>query len=617
MRCVQCGAELRPNARFCNTCGAHQPELADAADATDATDASETPAAGAGRRKRPPRVPRVLDDDANARGEDDSQRAVDTAGPQAVSADAEAEAPVALATDRLPELAHAHDGAENAGMPEASPAGESEPQPLDWADAETIESSTVLSPAGPRVTVPTRPVRSGAGGQTGMPALDDLAKPASSGTRERAPAGAAGESWEDGLPWPLPPSIIVGGRYRVEALVSASPDPASGENVYTVTDLQGYERCWSCGTRYDASAGTDRFCRECGADMLAREYVMRERQLSPTADTTDPADAASAAAPVAETKETSAAEAAQAPSETAATDDAEERSFTQGARAYHVAPKASAAPAFPRGVHLVYGAATDVGASRPGEDNEDSLGVLSLGLAHESRTRSLLLAVVADGLGGHARGQDASRLVVRTLVEYVAQNIALPLSGDRVGDGADGADAAGEQARAALVDGARKANVALCQLNADQGVDMGSTLVAALIVGETAYIANAGDSRAYALDGGELRRITSDHSLVEQLIAGGLIRPDERYTHPQRNQIYRSLGGEPDESADVFEQRLAPGMRLLLCSDGLWEMVRDDELARILRETPHPQDACDALIRAANAHGGEDNIAALVVEVRA
>ena len=149
----------------------------------------------------------------------------------------------------------------------------------------------MLPPAGPRVTAaPSSYERTG--DQTGMPALDELAKPASVA---REPAGAAGESWEDGLPWPLPPSIIVGGRYRVESLVSASPDPAAGENVYTVTDLQGYERCWSCGTRYDASAGTDRFCRECGADMLAREYVMRERQLAPTADTTDTADAAGAA----------------------------------------------------------------------------------------------------------------------------------------------------------------------------------------------------------------------------------------------------------------------------------------------------------------------------------
>jgi serine/threonine protein phosphatase PrpC len=608
MQCVHCGAELRPNARFCNKCGTHQPEPAGAGE-TEATEALATGATdgeptGEGRRKRPPRVPRVLDDDAEARGgdgKDEPQSEAGAASSRAESADAEA--PAAIATDRLPELSQNHDG-ESADMPDAPLAGESEP--LDWADAETVESSTVLPPAGPRVTAaPSGYERTG--GRTGMPALDELAKPAS-GARE--PAGAAGESWEDGLPWPLPPSIIVGGRYRVEALIAASPDPAAGENVYIVTDLQGYERCWSCGTRYDASAGTDRFCRECGADMLAREYVMRERQATPTADATD---TAGATAETAETVETGAVEAADAPAEAAASDDDGERSFTQGARAYHITPKGSEAPAFPRGVHLVYGAATDVGASRPGEDNEDSLGVLALGLAHESRTRSLLLAVVADGLGGHARGQDASRLVVRTLVEYVAQNVAMPLAGDR----GDGGDEANERARAALVDGARKANIALCQLNADQGVDMGSTLVTALITGETAYIVNAGDSRAYVLDGDKLRRITSDHSLVEQLIAGGLIRPEERYTHPQRNQIYRSLGGEPSESVDVFEQRLAPGMRLLLCSDGLWEMVRDDELARILRETPDPQDACDALIRAANAHGGEDNIAALVVEVRA
>lgn len=616
MQCVQCGAELRPNARFCNSCGAHQPEPARvrATDATDTADAPDASAAGGveaaseGRRKRPPRVPRVLEDDTEARGEPQSEAdtTIGSQPDQLERSDSTPSAPsgpsaAAITTDRLPELPHARDD-DTAGTPEAPPpAGED--TPLDWAEAETVESSAILPPAGPRVTaVPTRPVRSSAGDLTGMPALDELVKPAPGTQAPEGASSAAEESWGDGLPWPLPPSIIVGGRYRVEALISSSPEPA-GENVYTVTDLQGYERCWSCGTRYDASAGTDRFCRECGADMLAREYVMREHHASladaATTATPDTAERADAAAPP------------DAPARPAAA-EGEERSFTQGGRAYRVAPKVSEAPAFPHGVHLVYGAATDVGASRPGEDNEDSLGVLALGLAHESRMRPLLLAIVADGLGGHASGQDASRLVVRTLVEYVALNMIVPLAGEREDD-----EAAAGHARAALVDGARKANVALCQLNADRGVDMGSTLVAALLAGETAYIANAGDSRAYVLDGDELRRLTSDHSLVEQLIAGGLIRPEERYTHPQRNQIYRSLGGEPDAQVDVFEQRLAPGMRLLLCSDGLWEMVRDDELARILRETPHPQDTCDALIRAANAHGGEDNIAALVVEVRA
>ena len=98
----------------------------------------------------------------------------------------------------------------------------------------------------------------------------------------------------------------------------------------------------------------------------------------------------------------------------------------------------------------------------------------------------------------------------------------------------------------------------------------------------------------------------------------GIIEPEQRYTHPNRNQIFRSLGAGANLDnlgIDLFTQRLRPGMRLLLCSDGLWEMVHDDELARILRETPDPQAACDALVRAANEHGGEDNISALVVEI--
>ena len=148
-------------------------------------------------------------------------------------------------------------------------------------------------------------------------------------------------------------------------------------------------------------------------------------------------------------------------------------------------------------------------------------------------------------------------------------------------------------------------------------MDSGCTLVAALVVGETAYLVNVGDSRAYALSGDELRRITVDHSLVEQLIAGGIITPEERYTHPQRNKIYKSLGDDPALQPDTFVQRLQPGMRLLLCCDGVWEMIRDDELARLLTEAPDPQQAAEALVARANENGGEDNISVIVLEARA
>ena len=125
-----------------------------------------------------------------------------------------------------------------------------------------------------------------------------------------------------------------------------------------------------------------------------------------------------------------------------------------------------------------------------------------------------------------------------------------------------------------------------------------------------------GDSRAYLYDGAALRRLTNDHSLVQQLVAAGMIQPDEVYTHPQRNQIFRSLGDEPDVNVDLFVQQLKPGTSLLLCSDGLWEMVRDPDIEAVLREEADPQSACDALIVAANEGGGDDNVTAVIVVAR-
>jgi serine/threonine protein phosphatase PrpC len=174
-----------------------------------------------------------------------------------------------------------------------------------------------------------------------------------------------------------------------------------------------------------------------------------------------------------------------------------------------------------------------------------------------------------------------------------------------------------EAVESALRDAVLTANDAVYQANQHGAGDMGATLVAFVIVGEMAWIANLGDSRAYVFDGVTLRRATSDHSLVEQLILGGLVTPEERYTHPQRNRIFRSLGGEPKPEADIFTQKLRPGMRLLLCSDGLWEMTHDPEIERILRETVSPFEACEALIASANANGGEDNITAVIAQIDA
>jgi len=144
---------------------------------------------------------------------------------------------------------------------------------------------------------------------------------------------------------------------------------------------------------------------------------------------------------------------------------------------------------------------------------------------------------------------------------------------------------------------------------------MGTTITAAVIIADTAYIANVGDSRTYLFSDKGLKKLTEDHSLIARLIAIGIAKPEEIYTHPRKSEIYRSLGNDPDIEVDTFVQRLKPGDCLMLCSDGLWEMVRDEQLAEILRTESHPQAACEKLIQAANENGGEDNIAVIIVKL--
>jgi len=161
-----------------------------------------------------------------------------------------------------------------------------------------------------------------------------------------------------------------------------------------------------------------------------------------------------------------------------------------------------------------------------------------------------------------------------------------------------------------------EANLALCQKNQSSKTDMGSTLTGYMIAGEHAYIVNVGDSRTYMVRGGQIYQLTTDHSLVGQLVAGGLIEPDDVYTHPQRSQIFRSLGDKPNVQIDIFKQQLLPGDILISCSDGLWEMVRNPQIESILNSAPDPQTACCQLIDAANTNGGEDNVSAVITFVR-
>jgi PPM family protein phosphatase len=199
---------------------------------------------------------------------------------------------------------------------------------------------------------------------------------------------------------------------------------------------------------------------------------------------------------------------------------------------------------------------------------------------------------VADGMGGHQGGEVASKLALERL--------------ERVTDG-----------ESDLAEVVRDANRAVYSKAAeDPGLrGMGTTLTAVRVEGDRLHWAHVGDSRMYRLRDGSLERITTDHTVVEQLVEQGRLTPKEAEIHPQRSILVRALGVEEDVEVDEGDVEVLNGDRLLLCSDGLTGMVDEDDILRILAETKDPQAASDALVAAANEAGGQDNITALVLDV--
>ena len=226
------------------------------------------------------------------------------------------------------------------------------------------------------------------------------------------------------------------------------------------------------------------------------------------------------------------------------------------------------------------GVATDIGRVREG--NEDSFLI------------EPPLYAVADGMGGHRGGEVASQLALETVERMF-----------REGHGT-------------LEEQIREANRAVFARSAeDRSVaGMGTTLTAALVREGQVHLAHVGDSRAYLLRAGALRQLTRDHTLVDRMLRAGEISEAEAEVHPHRNVLTRVVGTEPDVSVDERDVGLLEGDRLVLCSDGLTNMVTEDQIQAILEATPtNPQEAADRLVRAANRAGGVDNITVVVLDL--
>jgi serine/threonine protein phosphatase PrpC len=259
---------------------------------------------------------------------------------------------------------------------------------------------------------------------------------------------------------------------------------------------------------------------------------------------------------------------------------------------------------------------TDLGRVR--SVNEDHFLVADLSRTLRIRQTSLPRAptqqgrgrghvlLVADGMGGHAAGEVASALTVDTVEGYVLEllrRFSNLQASDEYGVIADLREAV-RQADARIVEESTE--------NPDLA-GMGTTLTLAFASGDRLFVLHAGDSRCYLLRGGCLERLTEDHTLVAEMVGRGEISAEQARRHPRRNVVTNALGGgHAGVWVDVRRENLEPGDVLLLCSDGLSDMLVDEEIAAVLAAEGEPESACERLVAAANEAGGRDNITAVV-----
>ena len=242
------------------------------------------------------------------------------------------------------------------------------------------------------------------------------------------------------------------------------------------------------------------------------------------------------------------------------------------------------------------GMLTDVGKVRT--IDEDSILAADLSFGVNSKSSKFLLLAVADGMGGHAKGEEASKIALNAIARTVIPELFNDTPFTEL-----------------LEKGIQNANQDILDYTAKypESSGMGTTSVCAVVKGNEVHLANVGDSRAYVVSDDEIRGVTKDHSYVQALVDEGKITQAEAREHPKKNIITKAVGISPSVEADKSILTLGSDESLLLCCDGVIAHLTDEDIHKIINDSPDPQSACQKIVDTANERGGSDNISLIIL----
>ncbi len=243
---------------------------------------------------------------------------------------------------------------------------------------------------------------------------------------------------------------------------------------------------------------------------------------------------------------------------------------------------------------MIFFGISDIGKIR--KDNEDSYYVKAYDDKH-------MLAIVADGMGGHSGGKQASAIAVESIAEYFNSNMS-KISGYT-----------SRKIKQAMIDSVKEANKSVYDFSRENSelCGMGTTIVVCYISEDKVYTVSAGDSRMYIINDA-IKQITRDHSLVNELLELGMISPNQAKNHPKKNIITKAVGAENSIEPDVYMEKLKNDDTILLCTDGLTNMIENETITEIINSGNELSECANSLVEQAKKNGGSDNITVVVIQ---